>query len=380
MAGDRENFSVDEQNIRIKRVLFGMGAYLLAVLLWAYAYNHGMMRIPFGWAVVYLAVGFITQLVFLGIIRFNLNLGFHDPSMTFIQVFVNLALNLPVLYFLDQQVRGIMLLAFFVPFSFCLLRLSFRSSAFLALFAVSSYLVVLRMVFLFRPDQWVPEVEILRVVIFAGTLFWVAFFSGHVHRLRKRLKNEHRCNQRLVAELKRKVERDELTGLYNRRRFWKKFAEEQQRARRSGQPFAIGLLDLDRFKAVNDRHGHTIGDRVLRTFADLAAGEIRGYDLVARYGGEEFMVLLSNCDSRACVECLERLQRTFAAVTFKSESQASFFVTFSAGVTQYQEGDSLDTMIHRADQALYVAKHRGRNRVVNHADTVETPAKIEGVN
>ena len=158
---------------------------------------------------------------------------------------------------------------------------------------------------------------------------------------------------------------DELTGLYNRRYFERHLGIMLQKAREQVRDMAVMLIDMDFFKAVNDTHGHDIGDAVLREFAQRLRRNIRGVDLACRYGGEEFVVLMPDTDYGQAQGVAERVRTAVAERGFEVGTNRSLRVTVSAGVA-LNEGttDTPDVIMKRADIALYRAKREGRNRVV----------------
>lgn len=157
---------------------------------------------------------------------------------------------------------------------------------------------------------------------------------------------------------------DELTGLYNRRFLLQRCEEELSRAQRYRLPVTCILLDLDRFKRINDDHGHRAGDEVLRRVAQAMQGECRKEDIVARYGGEEFVVVLSG-DQRDGLGLSERIRHRLETTEIAVDD-TTVVITGSFGVASYPnhmpEGD-VSTLIHLADTALYQAKRAGRNQV-----------------
>jgi diguanylate cyclase (GGDEF)-like protein len=157
----------------------------------------------------------------------------------------------------------------------------------------------------------------------------------------------------LRERLEREARTDSLTGLLNRRAFSERLEAELVRARRSGEPVALAIFDVDHFKAINDRRGHAAGDAVLGRLAEILRDASRGTDAVARIGGEEFAVVLAGGE-RAGAEALAA--RVHAALAAEAE------LTVSAGVAQAQPGSDADGLLRRADDALYAAKHGGRNR------------------
>jgi diguanylate cyclase (GGDEF)-like protein len=167
---------------------------------------------------------------------------------------------------------------------------------------------------------------------------------------------------RLYAELRQDAITDELTGLYNRRFLGERLREEQARARRSGHPLACLLVDIDRFKGVNDRYGHGAGDVVLQELAGLIRTVVRTEDVVARYGGEEFCLLLPEVPLQDAQQVAERL-RTVIADHRLPEEAGREQITVSVGMAMLEEGQAEDELFRQADQAMYRGKRHGGNAV-----------------
>ena len=168
----------------------------------------------------------------------------------------------------------------------------------------------------------------------------------------------------LETELRRlseEVSTDVLTEVANRRGLMQAFDVETARLERQGGELAIGLLDIDNFKKLNDTLGHSVGDMALKTLAGHVQKQLRAVDIVARFGGEEFVVLLPGVPVDEAQVTLTRLQRTLSASLFMHDGR-EVFVTFSAGVTKFRLGEPLETALERADEALYEAKRTGKNR------------------
>ncbi len=156
---------------------------------------------------------------------------------------------------------------------------------------------------------------------------------------------------------------DELTQLPNRRAFFKRIEDEVSRVQRYEYPLCLALIDLDSFKAINDRYGHTAGDEVLRNFAERALSGFRHHDLASRYGGEEFAVILPNTDLAGAQRALEKVRGRTSQCTFQYDGNTFPIPTFSAGIAHYAAGEPPASFIERADKALYRAKRLGRNRI-----------------
>ncbi len=167
------------------------------------------------------------------------------------------------------------------------------------------------------------------------------------------------CKMRAEAEVRQQALTDGLTGLANRRALDEALARALATAVRSGQPFAVVMADLDHFKAINDRFGHHAGDQVLAGFAVRLQAGLRAQDLSFRYGGEEFSILLPGTDASGALVLAERLHQQVAVAAAEGvpAQRASF------GVAVWQPDDTVDTLLGRADRALYRAKSLGRDRV-----------------
>jgi diguanylate cyclase (GGDEF)-like protein len=168
---------------------------------------------------------------------------------------------------------------------------------------------------------------------------------------------------RLFQEVQSLALTDPLTGLQNRRSLFELGRVEFARAQRMERPFCCIMLDLDHFKQINDAYGHLIGDHVLQEFAKRCRDSVREIDLVGRYGGEELIVLLPETDMPTSLQVAERLRYSIACAPIQVFDR-EISVTASIGVAARDENSTdLETLIARADQAMYIAKHKGRNRI-----------------
>ena len=168
---------------------------------------------------------------------------------------------------------------------------------------------------------------------------------------------------RAAADLHRIANTDALTGLANRRAFFEALEAEAERSERSDAPLWVTILDIDRFKAINDSHGHPAGDEVLRSVAAIVHKAIRGSDLVGRIGGEEFGVLMPKTTRAQAEMVSERLRLAVANTPFKLPSGKVIEVTLSAGLAVRAKGEDSTHLLSRTDIALYMAKKDGRNLV-----------------
>ena len=185
-------------------------------------------------------------------------------------------------------------------------------------------------------------------------------------------------NARMYRQMETMATTDGLTGLTNHRTFQEKLTELLGRADRLGIGFSLILTDVDHFKKVNDSYGHPVGDQVLKGVSKVLAGEARKIDVVARYGGEEFAILMEGTDADAAQKLAERIREQMQAMEFTCE-KGTFNVTLSLGIADCpSDAKEKELLVDRADQALYQAKHGGRNRSLTYRQTLAEKAKKAG--
>jgi len=170
-------------------------------------------------------------------------------------------------------------------------------------------------------------------------------------------------NKADLEEIERLVNFDTLTALYNRHSIVHRLNDQLNQSVRYHEIFSIIMVDIDHFKAVNDRYGHLVGDDVLENIAGIIKRSIRKTDSAGRYGGEEFVIILPKADLVTGEQIAQRIRRNIESSTMIDHSDHDFHVTISQGLTCYQIGDTFTSLIIRADDALYRAKKNGRNRV-----------------
>ncbi|MDL4840601.1 diguanylate cyclase [Aquibacillus rhizosphaerae] len=170
-------------------------------------------------------------------------------------------------------------------------------------------------------------------------------------------------NAMMYFKMEKMAVTDELTGMYNRRYFYKLVQEEYEVVQMSKEPMAVILFDIDYFKKINDRYGHFAADEVLRGLATIMADTITSYHSIARFGGEEFVLLLAKTNGQGAEQVAETIRKKVSEHTF-STMQGDINISVSLGVAELKREDNVQSFLQRADEALYIAKEDGRNRVV----------------
>ncbi|MCF8977731.1 PleD family two-component system response regulator [Pseudomonas viridiflava] len=176
-----------------------------------------------------------------------------------------------------------------------------------------------------------------------------------------------------ARNLKARMVRDSLTGLYNHTHILQLLEDCSFRSRRESKPLCFAMLDIDHFKKVNDSHGHPMGDRVIKSLALFLKQRLRKTDFIGRYGGEEFAIVMPDTDIQSAHQVLEEIRHRFAEIHYPAQP-ADLFCTFSAGVVSLGLHDDSLSLAAQADSALYRAKHAGRNQV--HSALVDAPYHV----
>jgi two-component system, cell cycle response regulator len=205
---------------------------------------------------------------------------------------------------------------------------------------------------LFCEKAWITEDQIFEEI---------SMINNQLANMTRELNKKNIALEKANATINKLLRSDALTGIANRLYFVEYYHKVQAYAVRHQSPLSLVMADLDHFKGVNDQHGHQVGDQVLVEFAKLLQENCREEDLPVRYGGEEFCVLLVAADVEQAYNQAERMRSQVEAATI-GEQQLK--ITASFGLATLMEGESLDGLLKRADDALYRAKNSGRNRVI----------------
>ncbi len=212
-------------------------------------------------------------------------------------------------------------------------------------------------------DQMAQAFTVGAFLVLSGLYGLIAFLVLRIDAQQRQILSQNQ-------ELDRLSITDALTGILNRLGTTRRLRELCSSAARFNHPVSVLLMDLDHFKLVNDRHGHPVGDAVLRRFADEITMNLRASDVQGRWGGEEFLVISPYLDLHAAVKLAEKLRLAVEAVQFDADIR----LTASIGVAAYHPGENVFDLVERADRALYRAKEMGRNQVAGQAIADPAPA------
>ncbi|MCG8668290.1 MAG: GGDEF domain-containing protein [Pseudomonadales bacterium] len=223
-----------------------------------------------------------------------------------------------------------------------------------------------------NPSAFVVADEGTSTLVIDGELLWDMINESHeiarnlLYMLSKRIRTGNAAvkdSHELHKKAQQAADNDALTGVHNRRWLESLLLRLKGRSIEELAPLSVIMFDVDHFKKFNDSYGHQVGDDVLKMVADATQKSLRPNDMVARYGGEEFVILLPKTSLASCKKVAERLRINVASCQVLVGDNHSTGVTISLGVSQWQQGETLESLIGNADEALYRAKETGRDRV-----------------
>ena len=264
-------------------------------------------------------------------------------------------------YAIAGPLRAALLCMTVVIVAFCAVALRPRQTMFVSAAALAGMGGVMWWLQARDPLRHPPEVEAMHFGYLAAALLSTALLSSEMTKLRLRMKRKKQELERALETIRTLATVDELTALANRRHMNELLSAEERR-QPAGGGSCVALLDIDFFKQVNDRHGHALGDAVLREFASAARGALRVRDTLARWGGEEFLLLLPDAAPHDARQVLERMADHVHAMRVEGLDPARR-ISFSAGLAERRTGEPFTEAISRADKALYRAKAAGRDRI-----------------
>lgn len=348
-----------KQALRLRRFFISLAIYTFNLSLSYLAYRAGIMELQtfYGFCILLLAIMIILYVVF----RTGLNLWLSDPSLTSIQMCIACLIVMYGIYYANE-VRGLIFSMYILILLFGIFRLYTRQFLFVSAFALLTYGADIVLLNIFRPQNINLKIECFQWFGLAIVLISVSFIGGNISSIRRELSVSRKKLQSSLTVIREMAIHDDLTGFYNRHHLMDLIDSENNRSDRTGSVFSLVMMDIDKFKNINDTYGHQIGDQVLRTFAAIIRSILRKTDFCGRYGGEEFLIVLTQTDIQAAKVFAERIRDCVENSDFPCLGHDSR-VTVSIGLTAYRTQEKTEKTISRADELLYKAKKRGRNRV-----------------
>ncbi|MBI5333847.1 MAG: GGDEF domain-containing protein [Burkholderiales bacterium] len=356
---------------RTAAVLLCLLLYLLCAAVAQEAVHGGVMRPGLAGWIVALAVP--AHAGFYAAVRSGWSRRLRDPSLMLAQNAFALVL-IACAYTQARPVdRGLVLMLLALVVAFGMYTHTPRQAVGVAASAVALLGAAMLVLTRVDPAYYPARLELLRFELLVGALPAMALGARQIAVWRQRAQAQRHELRAALDRARHLATHDALTGLLNRRQMLALLEQERRRVAAGGaQPFAVALLDIDHFKALNDRLGHRAGDEALCTFARTAADVLRRTppdttgrdpDLLARWGGEEFLILLPGADARTALAPLERLRGRLRH-TPAVRADRALRLAFSAGVVQDDGRMDLAALLDQADRALYRAKAAGRDRTV----------------
>jgi diguanylate cyclase (GGDEF)-like protein len=340
------------QELRVRRLLIAIAGYGVISAAILACYLAGFVRVLSlsGVLLILASVFMANGLIFFIIVK-GVNKRFKDPSMTTIQLLTGIFFSTILCYYMEGELRGTGCLIYTMVFVFGTFKTQLSKLFLLSVITTAMYAASMAFLYCHDPAAVDFRLEALRSGILLVALRWISYMASYIALLR--------------VKIKKLATHDALTGVYSRREIYEVLEREKALFDRSQAPFSLCILDLDDFKKINDTYGHQAGDQVLKSFAELVKKNIRSADYVGRYGGDEFFVIFVNFDcARSDDDCanINRLLSMARQLRFPEISE-SINLTVSAGVAVYRIGESIDSLVGRADKALYSAKAKGKNRI-----------------
>jgi len=349
-----------KQKLLLIRSLTSMLVYAITILMVQYSVVIGLIAEPYWvhWLQLAMVVWMVGVYAFL---RSGLNWLLSDPGLTEFQI---LGANAWIIlgYALCPPVRGGMMVLIVLVLVFGIFEQTRRGQLIGNVWTLALMGFVQWHMSQKYPADFPVRVELFHWVMLATVVPTVSLLGGQLNALRVKLQVQKSELLEALDRIRDMAQRDELTGLCNRRHMNELLASTIRRMERSGKSLSVCLIDIDFFKKVNDTYGHRIGDEVLRGFAAQASQKLRPTDTMARWGGEEFLLLMYDTGAAQAQASVQRLRQSISE--WRVGSAPDLRVTFSVGIAEFFPGERVDAAIERADQALYRAKHSGRNQTV----------------
>lgn len=339
----------------------------LALLMLAPGLLGGLYFVAIGEAAatpmaVWAGVTLAGMVVFFQLIRSGWSRRYADPTLTVAQILFALTSG-AVAYALLGGGRGAVFPVVMVALMFGMFIASPLQMRWVSAYAVLLFGATMALMAVWQPAVYAWPVELGHFLAVATMMPAVSVLAARLCHMRQRSRQQRAELAQALSQLREHATRCELTGLLNRRQMEALMAQEHQRCVRSGQTFCLALLDIDRFKPVNQTHGYAVGDAVLRALAQEAQRHVRVCDALARWEGDAFMLMLTDSRAGLVRAGVERLCQKVAALRILHGGEA-LGVTLSAGLAEHLAGETVAKTLARAESALQEAQAQGPGRVV----------------
>ena len=352
------------QALRLRRSLMATGAGFASNLVLLVAWHLGYVLWSGSQITSFLVASSLGHLVFPWLIHAGRNLKRSDPSLTSSQIGWHLAFGAYAMY-AAPEIRGLLVINLLLIMLFAVFRYHPRRLPVLAMILLACYALAVMAQILLSPLEVHWPQEALTALVFTLAVIGICLLGVEIGGLRMALKNRNAHLARAMQQIEELAVTDELTGLYNRRHLMRILKRQKSLSDLGDYHFALGFVDLDFFKKINDRYGHGVGDQVLIQVADALKRSLRDVDYVARIGGEEFVVVLSQATEQEALRLAEYLREDIERLIIPLEEPGKILqLTASLGIAAHQPGEAVEDLMVRADRALYAAKECGRNCII----------------
>lgn len=360
--------TVSQQRARLYRLAtLGAGVFVHLMVCWT-VLSIGFMSIE---PMQFLGIGSLAAagfVMFAIAISMEWNLGLEDPDMSLAQMIWSVSVIIMTAYFVSEF-KPVVVLSGLAMIVVGANRLSRKELFFFAVYSLTAYILSVAYKAQFDSLSWITEIVVM-IAFGLVLVFGPVLYRFEMNMVENVLVDKNEELSSALLRIRELAVRDELTGAFNRRHLNQFTQQQKAMADRRDYRFTVCFVDLDFFKRVNDRFGHSTGDHVLTSFADIAMTILREVDCVARIGGEEFVLVLGGTPQHEAVIAIRRIAEKLAELQVSS-IEPQYRITASIGITEYKAGEEIEQTMDRADKALYDAKRTGRNKIVM-AETDQT--------
>ncbi len=297
------------------------------------------------------------------LIRTGWSRRFEDAALALAQMLYAITCGAAA-YALVGAARGGVFPIVMVILMFGMFAATPRQMFWVSVYAVALFGAVMALMAWRRPEVYRPVVEAGHFIMVATMMPAVSILAGRLSEMRQRMRQQRVDLKHAMSRIQDLATRDALTGLINRRHMEELLEQERQRSVRSGHPFCVAVIDIDRFKPLNAQYTRSAGDEVLCALSREALAVIRLSDRLSRWGGQKFVLLMPETRASLGRGGVDRLRERVEAMSVRAAG-VELHVTLSVGLAEHRAGETVAQALERADQALYEAKAQGRNRVVS---------------